>query len=85
MLCQRRGCEASAVWIPVLELRAPSSDIPATATLQTFGLCKRHKDETKLGDLLTDEGWEMLTSAFAEHGKAMPSRLLTRLLWLPLQ
>lgn len=81
--CDRTGCANDAEYTVSFKLRSKPRDIPADAHLDVK-LCKKHKEETKLDDLITDENWKVIEHVFISVGKAPPKRELTALLFEPI-
>ena len=80
MNCSRIGCPNEGVWNPVLVLRAPLDyKAPPTRAALCLPLCDEHKAQTKLVDVLNDEGWTFISRNFQALGKLVPERALTRL------
>jgi hypothetical protein len=74
------GCEHPAVWQPVLEFRAPGSDVVAPALLR-LGICEKHKAETVLADVMGDEGFAQIAAGMEKAGFVAPDRQRTTLGW----
>lgn len=73
--CDKLGCGQEAKWRPVLVLPAPLPHVgpPAKAELG-LNLCDEHKNGLTTSDLITEESWQQLVSAFKQLGKAIPDR-----------
>lgn len=74
--CCRTACGEPAIWQPVLKLFAPASrgqTEPARAEIGLM-LCERHHVECGIDDLISDDGWEMISDSFTKRGFAVPDR-----------
>lgn len=81
--CEREGCTERAIWLPVLELRAPRRygyHEPANVIL-ALGICGDHKATSTLDDFLGDEAWESIADGFRLINRAAPDRGRTLLSW----
>ncbi len=85
-LCNQRGCRAYADWQvgfvmyadPALFPKAP----PVPAWLGLY-LCDAHKKETRVEDIVTDEGWTQICEGFKKARRVLPKRKLTQLQFRP--
>jgi hypothetical protein len=78
--CGYKGCDKHASWQVGFSLQASYSDVTAHAIIGLV-VCDQHKQDTKLEDVLSDEGWEVICKSFAAQGKAIPERRKTKLEW----
>jgi hypothetical protein len=91
MQCGMAYCSATATHRPVLMLWAAQTvkhgvmhmKKPAEAEVG-IGLCAEHAKYTTAQDLITDEGWRLITEAFLAAKKMPPVRHMTKLKLIPL-
>jgi hypothetical protein len=83
----RKDCDQVAVWAGHFVLYAPPPYPPsACAPSNDFlYLCDEHRHETKVEDVLTDEGWKQIAAGFVRAGLVEPCRERTELVFAPLQ
>lgn len=77
MKCIERDCQHEAKWYPVLLLYADRKRYPACAPARSlFGIptCDEHRAARTPENLVTDEGWRMISTAFSALGKVVPDR-----------
>jgi hypothetical protein len=75
--CSHESCPGQARWRPVLEVRY-RNDTPARACQFTdVGLCELHNDRLQIPEILSNEGWKVLTRHIREAGFPAPRRDLT--------
>lgn len=81
--CKRDGCPGTGIWIPVLLLRAKRGDDGLRARLPDVQQCEFHKDQAKLEEFLSPEGWDKIQRHLRHAGKGRFSSRLTTLDWDP--
>ena len=78
MKCQRVGCNNAARYTPVLVVwpvgvRQHEPELAARGPLD-LPVCGGHMRSLVKSDLLNDDGWDAVKSAFLENGRGMPDR-----------
>jgi hypothetical protein len=81
--CKRDGCPGTGVWVPVLLLRTKRTEDAVRARLPDVQQCEMHKDQSKLEDFLSPEGWDKIQRHLRQAGKGRFSQRLTALAWDP--
>lgn len=84
--CSNSGCDKPTRWQVMIEVRAPLAQYPTAPPLQistSLGVCDEHKGETKLDDVLTDDGWNKIVDALRADGKVDPDRSTARVYFDP--
>lgn len=81
--CDRTDCKNKAKYGVILELRVHAHHEPATSSPIVY-VCEEHKD-VQWDDIITAEGWLMITSEFSRIGKYKPSRAYSNLALAPIE
>ena len=78
--CDKTGCEAEAVYRPILRLTTDGHTyLPLNFSEQK--MCQRHKNETSLDNLISAQDWQSIEDLYRGMGLDAPNRDLTQLEW----
>ncbi len=82
--CFVRGCGRNGWWMPVLLVWAKGYDkqkYPPATIEMGFTLCKQHRREFRLNEMIDAAGWQRIVDVFLAAGRAEPDRDSIEVRW----